>query len=98
MTSRGEYELAPVDGSEDEEKPFLNEKRPRRDSSPTEAFNKVMAFVNMFLALALAISLALVSYSWTASASDCKETTDAVEPYCSPRPEFQIDLHELTCD
>ncbi|KAL9611176.1 MAG: hypothetical protein Q9167_004161 [Letrouitia subvulpina] len=81
MGSRGSYELAPMDGSEEEDRPFLNEKRPWRASSPVDMFNKVMTFVNVFLALALATSLALVTYSWTASTRNCKTTANALEPY-----------------
>lgn len=83
MASRGSYELAPLDGSEAEDRPFLNEKRQRRSSGPVDMFNKVMAFVNVILALALAISLALVAYSWTASTGNSQETVNALEPYCS---------------
>jgi len=83
MASRGSYELAPVNGSEEEDRPFLDEKRPWRSSSHVDNFTKVMAFVNVILALALATSLALVAYSWTASTSNCKETANALQPYCS---------------
>lgn len=87
MASQGSYELAPIDGSEDEDRPFLNEKRPRRSSSPVDMFNKVMAFVNVILALSLATSLAVLTYSWTASTGNCKETANALEPYCSSCPQ-----------
>ncbi|KAL8657543.1 MAG: hypothetical protein Q9226_001803, partial [Calogaya cf. arnoldii] len=66
MASRGSYELAPIDGSDEEDRPFLNEKRPWRSSTAVDLFNKVMALMNVVLALTLVTSLALISYSWTA--------------------------------
>ena len=97
MASRGSYELAPMEGSEEEDRLFLNEKRPWRSSSPVDMFNKVMAFVNVFLALTLATSLALVTYSWNASTGNYTETANAFKPYCSSYPrilegDFQTDL------
>ena len=88
MASRGSYELAPLEGSEEEDRPFLNEKRPWRSSSPVDMFNKVMAFINVILALTLATSLALLTYSWTASMDNCKDTANALEPYCSSCPKI----------
>ncbi|KAL9037219.1 MAG: hypothetical protein Q9214_005797, partial [Letrouitia sp. 1 TL-2023] len=81
MASRGSYELAPMDGSEEEDRPFLYEKRSRRSSSPVEIFNKIMAFVNVILALALASSLALVTYLWNSRTANCKDTVNTLEPY-----------------
>ena len=102
MASRGSYELAPTEGSEGEDGPLLNEKgRPWRSSRPAvDMFNKVMAFVNVILALALAASLALVAYSWAVSAGNCKQMVDALEPYC-PYPAGNLlkieDIQALTC-
>ncbi|KAL8991045.1 MAG: hypothetical protein Q9169_007963 [Polycauliona sp. 2 TL-2023] len=86
MASRSSYELAPMDGSEGDEEPFLDEKRPwKRSATTTDKFNKVMAFLNVVLALTLATSLALASYSWTAAStnsdSKCNAVTDPLEPY-----------------
>ena len=86
-----------MEGSEDEDRPFLNEKRPWKSSSPVDMFNKVMAFVNVILALTLATSLALVTYSWNASTGNYKATASALEPYCSSYPKisegaFRADL------
>ena len=82
MASPGSYELAPKDSCEEEERPFLNEKRQWRRAAPTGMFNKVMAFVNVILALTLATSLALLSYSWSASVDNCDEAPNALQPYC----------------
>ena len=79
MASQGSYELEAMDSNDEEERPFLNRKRPWRTSRPIDMFNKVMALVNVILALCLAVSLALVAYSWTTSTINCKETTNAFE-------------------
>lgn len=72
-----------MDGSEEEDRPFLNEKRSRRTSSPIDVFNKIMAFVNVILALALASSLALVTSFWNTRTANCKDAVNILEPYCA---------------
>ena len=90
MASGGSYELAPKESSEEEGIPFLSEKRQWRNANPVDRFNKVMAFVNVILALILAISLGLISYSWTASTTKCKESPKALQPYCKLLPRTSV--------